>query len=167
MKLHDAGDLRAKLALHDLKLLGHASGARPPWHLAFISTGDEYQSNRTRLIERGLFRMNWSDEKKLESMTRIGTEVRVIDRQTGRETFWGVVEDEVAIVVEDAKHVIQRIRLADDARRNGDEYGYKTGTFFVNRHTGRIKWAQYAQAVTESELQELLALAKKKGWPVL
>ena len=111
--------------------------------------------------------MNWSDEKKLESMTRIGTEVRVIDRRTGRETFWGVVEDEVAIVVEDAKHVIQRIRLADDAKRNGDEYGYKTGTFFVDRHTGRIKWAQYAQAVTESELQELLVLAKKKGWPVL
>ena len=108
--------------------------------------------------------MNWDDEQKLESMTRIGMEVRLIDRQTDRETFSGVVEDEVAIVVEDAKHVIQRIRLADDTRRDGDEYGYRTGTFFVDRHTGRIKWAQYSQAVTETELQELLALAKKKGW---
>jgi hypothetical protein len=110
--------------------------------------------------------MNWSDEQKLESMTRIGMEVRLIDRQTGRETLCGVVKDEVAIVVEDAKHVIQRIRLVDDARRNGDEYGYRTGTFFVDRQ-GRIKWAQYSQALTETQLQELLSLAKKKGWPVL
>jgi hypothetical protein len=111
--------------------------------------------------------MNWDDEQKLGSMTRIGMEVRLIDRHTGRERVWGVVEDEVGIVADDVKHVIQRIRLAADVRQNGDGYGYRTGSFFEDRHSGRIKWAQYAQAVTETELQELLALAKKKGWPVL
>jgi hypothetical protein len=113
--------------------------------------------------------MNWLDELKLESMTRIGMEVRLTDPETGgsREKLWGVVEDEIGIVVEGAKHVVQRIRLAEDVRRNGDEYGYKTGSFLVDRRTGRIKWAQYAQVLTEAELCELLALTKKKGWPVL
>ena len=110
--------------------------------------------------------MNWADEQKLESMSRIGMEVRLVDRETGREKLWGVVEDEVGIVVEDAKHVIQRIRLAADVRHNGDMYGYKTGAFFVNRRTGRIRWAQYALMVSENEYRELLSLAKMR-WPIL
>ena len=110
--------------------------------------------------------MDWNDEKRLESLTRIGEDVRLIDRTTGRERLWGVVEDEVGIVVDGAKHVVQRVRLADDVRRNGNEYAYKTGSFTMKARGG-IRWTPYAQTVSENELRELLGLMKKKGWPVL
>lgn len=122
----------------------------------------EYPARPQRRTE-----VDWTTEKKLEAMTRIGKDVRLIDRETGTEKVWGVVEDEVGIVVDGAKHVIQRVRLADDMTWNGDSYGYRTGSFFVDRRTGSIKWAQYAQTLLEPEYRELLALAKKKGWPVL
>jgi hypothetical protein len=37
--------------------------------------------------------------------------------------LWGVVEDEVGIVVDEAKHVIQRIRLADSVGRDARSTG--------------------------------------------
>lgn len=111
--------------------------------------------------------VEWEDQRKLELATRIGKEVIAQARESWSPIVWGVVEDEVSLVVDGAKHVIQRIRLAKDITWDGSEYGYKTGTFQIDPRTGSIKWAQYSQVISERELSELLARARKKGWPIL
>ena len=111
--------------------------------------------------------VGWEDQRKLETATRIGKEVIAQARDSWSPIAWGVVEDEVSLVVDGAKHVIQRIRLAKDAAWDGSEYGYKTGTFQVDPRTGAIKWAQYSQVLSEREYCELLTRARAKGWPII
>jgi hypothetical protein len=111
--------------------------------------------------------VTWDDQRKLETATRIGKEVIAQARDAWSPIVWGVVEDEVSLVVDGAKHVIQRIRLSKDIAWDGSEYGYKTGTFQLDARTGAVKWAQYSQVLSERELSELLARARSKGWPLL
>jgi hypothetical protein len=111
--------------------------------------------------------MDWDNQMKLNAMSRIGKEVWVNSRETGRPMLFGIVEDEVSILVDDAKHVIQRIRLADGVMQHGQKYGYKTGSFVIDQQTGDIKWGQYSQMLLEAEYRELLTHVKKKGWPIL
>jgi hypothetical protein len=86
---------------------------------------------------------------------------------TAPASLWGVVEDEVSLVTDRAKHVIQRIRLAKDVSWDGSDYGYKAGSFVIDPATGKVKWAQYSQVVSEHEYRELLAKVKTRGWPIL
>jgi hypothetical protein len=108
----------------------------------------------------------WEDVQRLELATRVGKEVWLNERSSGMPILWGIVEDEVGLVVDDAKHVIQRIRLAKDVSWDESEYGYKTGSFTIDARTGSVKWAQYSQVVSEQEYRELLTKARAKGWPV-
>jgi len=110
---------------------------------------------------------NWSDQQRLETATRVGKEIWLNARDSGMPMRWGVVEDEVGLVVDGAKHVIQRIRLADGVPWDGSDYGYKTGSFMIDPRTGAIKWAQYSQVMSEHEYRELLAMAKARGWPII
>lgn len=109
---------------------------------------------------------SWEDQRRLETATRIGKEVMANARDSWTPHVWGVVEDEVSIVVDGAKHVIQRIRLADGISWDGSEYGYKAGTFVIDARTGGVKWAQYSQVLSEREFVTLLEKARGKGWPV-
>lgn len=108
----------------------------------------------------------WDDQRKLETASRLGKQVIAQARESWSPIVWGVVEDEVSLVVDGAKHVIQRIRLAKDATWDGSEYGYKTGSFHLDPRTGAVKWAQYSQVLSEREMSELLARARSKGWPI-
>ena len=110
--------------------------------------------------------VGWEDQKKLETATRLGKDVIAQARDSWTPVVWGVVEDEVSLVVDGAKHVIQRIKLAKDVSWDGSEYGYKTGTFQLDPRTGAIKWAQYSQVLSEREMSELFARARAKGWPI-
>ena len=111
--------------------------------------------------------MDWDHEMKLTAQSRVGKEVWVNARETGLATLFGIVEDEVGIVVDGAKHVIQRIRLAEDASRDGEKYGYRTGSFVIDLRTGHVKFGQYSHVLLEGEYRELLQRAKAKGWPVV
>lgn len=111
-------------------------------------------------------RLQWDDIQRLDAATRIGKEVWLNERGSGMPMLWGVVEDEVGIVVDDAKHVIQRIRLAAGVSWDGSQYGYKTGSFTIDPRSGAVKWAQYSQVLSEREYNELLARARAKNWPM-
>ncbi|MBI1734547.1 MAG: hypothetical protein HYR51_05175 [Candidatus Rokubacteria bacterium] len=100
------------------------------------------------------------DEDLLERATRVGREVW-IRTDTGVSVLCGVVEDEVQVLTDGAKHVIQRIRLAD-----GGAHGYETGSFVVDPGTGRVKWSQRPQVISETDYRELLEKAKTRGWPL-
>ncbi|MBI2202243.1 MAG: hypothetical protein HYU41_00040 [Candidatus Rokubacteria bacterium] len=108
----------------------------------------------------------WDEQQKLENATRVGKEVMANARDSWTPVVWGVVEDEVSLVVDGAKHVIQRVRLAKGVSWDGSEYGYKTGAFLIDPRTGAVKWAQYSQVLSESEYTQLLARARAKGWPI-
>lgn len=78
----------------------------------------------------------------------------------------GVVEDEVYIMVDDYKHLIQRIRFAADVSWDGSVFGYRSGYYTFDAAGRSIKWGQYTQFLTEAEYFRLLALAREKGWPL-
>ena len=107
------------------------------------------------------------DQRKLEAATRLGKEVIATGQASWSPTVLGVVVDEVSVVANDAKHVIQRIKLTKDVARDGSEYAYKAGTCYVDPRAGDVKWAQYSQIISEREHRELLAKARAKGWPIL
>lgn len=106
--------------------------------------------------------LQWDDVQRLEAATRLGKEVCLNERGSGRP----MVEDEVGLVVDDAKHVIQKILLANGVSWDGSRYGYKTRSFTIDARTGSVKWAQYSQVMSEREYSELLAKARAKAWPI-
>jgi hypothetical protein len=72
----------------------------------------------------------------------------------------GTVEDEVSIMTEDYKHLIQRIRLSDG------RYGYRTGYYTYDVAGRTIKWGQFTQFLTAQQYQTLLSQAFAKGWDI-
>ena len=110
--------------------------------------------------------LQWEEVRRLEAATRVGKEVWLNERGSGMPILWGVVEDEVGLVVDDAKHVIQRIRLANGVSWDKSEFGYKTGSFTIDPRSGGVKWAQYSQVLSEREYGVLLAKVREKGWPL-
>jgi hypothetical protein len=111
--------------------------------------------------------MQWDDEQRLEGSSRLGKEIWLKARDTGLPVVWGIVEDEVGLIVEDARHVIQRVRLVKEMTIDGSDYGYKAGAFVIDPNTGKVKWSQYSLAISERAYRRLLALGKARGWPLL
>jgi hypothetical protein len=110
--------------------------------------------------------MQWDDEQRLEGSSRLGKEIWLKARDTGLPVVWGIVEDEVGLIVEDARHVIQRVRLVKEMTIDGSDYGYKTGAFVIDRNPGKVKWSQYSPGISERAYRKLLTLAKARGWPL-
>jgi hypothetical protein len=76
----------------------------------------------------------------------------------------GTVEDQVHVMVSDYKHVIQKIRFADDLSWDGSTHAYRTGYWTYDAGKKRIVWGQYTQFLTEKEYKALLAQARQKSW---
>lgn len=100
------------------------------------------------------------DEDQLARATRVGREIWTTT-DAGARVLCGVVEDEVDVLTDTVKHVIQRIRLAD-----GGAYGYETGSFVLDAGSGRVKWSQRVQVILETDYREMLEKAKTRGWPL-
>jgi hypothetical protein len=84
---------------------------------------------------------------------------------TGHWTV-GVVEDEVYLRVGKYKHVIQRIKFAENAGWGENTHAYRTGYYTYDRNHKRIVWGQYTQFLTETEYRDLLSEVRKKGWNI-
>ena len=78
----------------------------------------------------------------------------------------GVVDDDVSLIVDSAKYLIQRIGLADGVAWDGSEYAYRLGALVIDPRTRAIRWTQYTPTLTECEYATLLAQAVAK-WPGL
>jgi hypothetical protein len=107
-------------------------------------------------------------------MSGIGKPVRHKDKATGEKVEMGTVDDEVSVIVDDYKNVLQRIRHNSNAKHWGGIYGwwddsewvYRTGYYTYDKNGKSIVWGQYTQFVSEKELKQLLALARAKGWDI-
>jgi hypothetical protein len=96
--------------------------------------------------------MTTEQQQRLEGMTRIGKTVWHGPRSMG------TVIDEVFVLVNEYKHVIQKISLG------GTGYAYRAGYWKFNGQ--RNQWAQATPYLTETEYRQLLAKAKMKNWEI-
>jgi len=102
---------------------------------------------------------------KLKAATLVGKPMWFINKKTGEREMWGPVDDEVYIIVGDYKHMIQRIHYTHPTQA-GDEYGYRTAYYTLDKDGRRVKFGQYAQHLTQSQYRELLGKARGKGWRI-
>jgi len=103
---------------------------------------------------------------RLEAMTGVGKQVKFKDKGGDGHTVMGTIEDEVFHMVSDYKHVIQRIRFAEDVSWDGSTHAYRTGYWTYDGKGSRIVWGQYTQFLTEIEYRVLLQKAMDKGWQI-
>lgn len=109
--------------------------------------------------------MDWpAIESMLLAASTLGREVRVGTKYDS--VVLGVVEDEVAVIGNQVKHVLQRIRLSNRPPSGPDEYGYKLGTFVWSETSRSVKWAPHAEVMSEREIGELLSKARDRRWPL-
>jgi hypothetical protein len=107
-----------------------------------------------------------AQRQRLEAMSGMGK--RVLFKRKGGDGHraMGLVEDEVHVIVNDYKHVIQKIKIENGAYQDGSRYAYRTGYYTYDAKRKRILWGHYTQFLTEQEYKELLTRARAKGWPI-
>jgi hypothetical protein len=110
--------------------------------------------------------MTDAQKLRLESMTGVGKAVRFKNKGGGGHRIMGIVEAEVHVMVNDYKHVIQKIRFADGISWDPSTHAYRTGYWTYDAGKKRIVWGQYTQFLTETEYKALLAQARQKGWEI-
>ena len=106
------------------------------------------------------------DRQRLESQSMLHKPIKFKTKGTGESWDVGVVEDEVYVIVNDYKHMIQKIRFTEGKGWGDNQFAYRTGYYTFQYNTNKIKWGQFTQFLTESEYKELLGKAKAKGWSI-
>lgn len=110
--------------------------------------------------------MNNKQKAMLEAKSRLGETVYFKDKATGEPIRWGIVEDEVFIIVGEYKQMIQRIKFADKVCWDGSKFGYRTCYYTFDKTGKKLLYGQFAQFLTEKEYKSLLKKARDKGWPI-
>lgn len=116
------------------------------------------QEARAELIKRqAILRANYS-----------GTGKFVKFKHKGREGYRliGEIVDEVSVICDEYKHVMQRIRFSPDASNDGCRYAYRTGYWTWTADGKKVVWGQYTQLLSEREQRKMIARARAKGWPI-
>ena len=104
---------------------------------------------------------------RLQVMSQTGRPVYFVPKGSTSRMMVGIVEDEVSIIADHCKLIIQRIRhTAERARESGSRFAYRSCYYSYTADLSRIVFGQYAQCVSEREFQDLLNQARTKGWPV-
>ncbi len=70
------------------------------------------------------------------------------------------------IIVEDYKHLIQKIELDGKPSTDDSVHGYRTGYYTFSYGMKKIVWGQYTQFLTEQQYRNLLGQARAKGWNI-
>lgn len=109
--------------------------------------------------------MTEEQTRKLENLSMIGRNVHFKIKGMNEKAVYGKVVDEVYLIVEDYKHLIQKIKITHEFWKRS-EYGYRTGYYTWDAHKRRIVWGQYTQVLTQEEYKELLAKAKERKWEI-
>ena len=78
----------------------------------------------------------------------------------------GKIIDEVSVICDEYKHVMQRIRFEPDASNDGCRYAYRTGYWTWTGDGKGVVWGQYTQLLSEREQRKMIARARARGWPI-
>jgi hypothetical protein len=100
-------------------------------------------------------------------MSQLNRKVYFVGKGTNVRTIVGTVEDEVSIIGDHCKLMIQRIRhTPQQASAAGSTVAYRSCYYSYTADMKRIVFGQYAQCVSKPEFQDLLKQARAKGWPL-
>ena len=110
--------------------------------------------------------MTDEQRRKLIAASQINRVTYFIEKdEVKRHKVMGKVIDEVYIIVDDYKHMIQRIQ-SQEPYWDGSTVAYRTCYYTFDAKGENIKFGQYAQFLTQKEYSVLLAKARAKGWPI-
>ena len=110
--------------------------------------------------------MTDAQKLRLQSMTGMHKNVTFKHKGGGGHRIMGRVVGEVHVMVNDYKHVLQKIEFADDISWDGSTHAYRTGYWTYDAGKKRIVWGQYTQFLTETEYKVLLSQARKEEWDI-
>jgi hypothetical protein len=113
-----------------------------------------------------MFEPTEQDRKRLESQSMLNKPIKFKTKGSEEFSVIGIVEDEVYVIVNDYKHMIQKVRFSEGKGWGGNQFAYRTGYYTFQYGTNKIKWGQFTHFLTESEYKELLDKAKSKGWGI-
>jgi hypothetical protein len=105
--------------------------------------------------------------KELDSYTGLNKPVEFKNKYEPGKVLLGKIIDEVGFISFDYKYVIQKIELAPNISWDGSRYAYRSGYYTFDGNLRKVFWGQYHACLSEREYEQLLALARAKGWPVL
>jgi hypothetical protein len=106
-------------------------------------------------------------KKRLDSYTGLNHPVEFKNKYRPGKVRLGRVIDEVGFISFDYKYVIQKIELEHNIIWDGSRYAYRSGYYTFDGRMEKVVWGQYHSCLSEREYEQLLALARAKGWPVL
>ncbi|SRR5579883_516251 len=156
--------LAAEVPLADPSKQAGNEGLRLVEELVFEAGGDTAAKENVEEKQSGT--LSDLQRQRLEGISRVGKTIfHKIKGGDGHHRM-GIVEDEVYVLVNDYKHVIQKIKIEDGAYWDGSHYAYRTGYYTYDAKRERIVWGQYMQFLTEQEYKELLSKARAKGWAI-
>jgi hypothetical protein len=108
--------------------------------------------------------MTPNQAKRLKGMSRLGKAVWFKNKGRPGHQKMGTVVDEVYIIVNDYKHMIQKIQFNDGVFWHGSKFAYRASYYTYDGQKKTIKWGQFSSFLSEKEYKKLLSKAKKKGW---
>ena len=104
--------------------------------------------------------MKLTDKQRQSLQNASGLGKRVKFAYPGEGQWEGNIEDEVSVVCDRYKYVLQKL-VADD-----QSIQYRFGYYVFSTQVKRVMWVQRALVMTASDTKELLGKAIKKGWNI-
>jgi hypothetical protein len=111
--------------------------------------------------------MTKKERSLLEAKSGIGKPVVFKIKGKSGKTEWGKVVDEVSVIVNDYKHLIQQIELGPALKKpdsSDHKFAYRTAYYTLAAKSRKPVWGQYATLLFEEDYQRLAHLAHEKGW---
>jgi hypothetical protein len=159
--VHEPGIPRA-----DSTKQGENEGIRVVEELVFAQTGGSEEESNSQDNKHPVIMITDVQRQRLEAKSGIRNPVTHKRKGGGGRIQMGIVEDEVYVMVNDYKHVIQKIKIENGTYWDGSRHAYRTGYYTYDAKRTRIVWGQYTQFLTEEEYKQLLTQARAKGWPI-
>lgn len=160
----EAGDPKAKALVRTLD--GELNASRRSLEVEPLTPEHDATESQTEILTEPNLPLTQAEHDRLEKMSMLGRDVWFKNKGAAGKWLVGRVEDEVYVMVGDYKHLIQKIRFADEVSWDGSTFAYRTGYYTYQHGKKAIKWGQYTQFLTEKEYSTLLQKAKGKGWPI-
>ena len=113
--------------------------------------------------------LSTDEQQALKTASRVGNIVRFrFPADPKRRSLVGEVVDEVCLIRDRHKLVIEQIRYTQRHLWNDDEVAYRVGYFRIRESWPELKivWSNRAIMISESELDFLWRQAREKGWSV-
>ena len=104
---------------------------------------------------------------RLQAMSQIGRPAHFVAKGPTTSTNIGTVVDEVSIISDHFKLMVQQIRHSpEQVDLAGTELAYRFCYYSFTADMKHIKFGQFALTVSAEELKELLRQARAKGWKI-